>query len=87
MEDFLEKLEKQGSPTKSKIEELIQLPDYVICIISEYLDHNESVCIFALASRYNYLSLQIRYKSLCIKNLFVEKFEEFCPVQKLKEPV
>jgi hypothetical protein len=29
----------------------------------------------------------MRYKSLCIKSQFVEKFEEFCPAQKQKETI
>lgn len=84
MEDYLQELENQsqGSPTKSICELNIEIPDHVICIISEYLDHEETVGYLALASKYFYLSLQIRYKSLCIKNQFVEKFEEFCPIQK-----
>ena len=88
MEDFLQELEKKNSsPSKSQLAEVIELPDFVICIISEFLDHSESVCYLALASRYYYLSLQMRYKSLCIKSQFVEKFEEFCPAQTLKETI
>jgi hypothetical protein len=66
IQEFMETLEIEGPSSETK--EMIKLPNHVICIISEYLDHGEALCTLALASRYHYFSLQMRYKSLCIKN-------------------
>ena len=43
-------------------------PDHILCMVSEYLDHHFILKKLCLASRYFYISMQLRYKSLCIKH-------------------
>ena len=44
------------------------LPDHILCMIAENLDHQFVLRKLCMASRYFYISMQLRYKSLCIKH-------------------
>lgn len=51
------------------------LPDTVLCLISEYLEQSESLLQFALVSKCFYSALQLRYRSLCLKNGYLDSNE------------
>lgn len=50
---------------------LDDLPDQILCLVAESLDHSVSLQNLALASRGTYIAMQLRYKSLCIQNGFI----------------
>ena len=58
--------------TLSDNDKTLELPDSILCMVSEYLEQSECLLTLALVSKYFYRALQLRYKSLCLKNGFLE---------------
>lgn len=64
--DFVQALSRTESNSGAK--KFTLKSQQVICIISDFLSHNECLLQMAPACKFFYLALQLKYKKLCTEN-------------------
>ena len=60
------------SMNQGNLSALEKLPDELFCNeIASYFDHKDSLLLLAMLSRSFYVSMQLKYKSLCLINKYI----------------